>query len=174
MQCILSPGKTADGYEVQLQVRDREQDGSLSLHSFFFTWVTKNLVIFHHQVPMPHMNIYWKVNSTVLAPPLMERCFWLPLKGFWQHNIKVVCQWDVDWIVNDHWQHIRRMGRQTFVPGNGLVLALVHWTPSHWAQVWCPGRKFVSSFFLLYLSARLAWPTFQIQGVSFFMHLIFC
>ena len=39
------------------------------------------------------------------------------------------------------------MKRQTSV-----ALYLVHWTPSHWAQVRCPGWKFVSSFFLLHLS----------------------
>ena len=32
-----------------------------------------------------------------------------------------------------------------------MACRLVHWTPSHWAQVRCPGQKFVSLFFLLHL-----------------------
>jgi len=30
-----------------------------------------------------------------------------------------------------------------WAPGDGMAWRLVHWAPSHWAQVQCSGRKFI-------------------------------
>ena len=48
---------------------------------------------------------------------------------------------------------------------SGMIMAwcLVHWTPSHWAQVQCYGWKFVSPIFLSLspVSARLCTCAYQ-------------
>ena len=93
------------------------QEPSMFFIQFFFTCVTKNLCLSITRCLCPIWTCIGKYIPPSWLLPWLRGVFGWPLKGFWRHKIKVACQWDVDWIVNEHCQHIRKNGETNIFPG---------------------------------------------------------